>query len=65
MSQPAPSKPSLKPTRKVAAGGAAAAVVTILVWVLSYFAGVPVPPEVSAAAVTLAAVGFAYMTRDR
>lgn len=62
MSQPAPTKPSRKPVPKVTNATAAAAVVTILVWVAS-MAGVDVPAEVAAAAVTLVAAGVGYFTK--
>jgi len=38
---------------KVAAGGIAGIIVTILIWALQTFAGIDVPPEVAAAMVTV------------
>ena len=58
-----PSKPSLKPVPKVANATAAGAAVTILVWVLDYFAHVPVPSYVAAAAVIVVAGGVGYLTK--
>lgn len=49
--------------RKVAAGGIAGAVTTVIVWALSEF-GVEMPPEVAAALTTLLAVGAGYVKRE-
>lgn len=45
---------------KVAAGGAAAAVTTVLVWVAAML-GVDVPAEVAAALTTLISFGVGYL----
>lgn len=53
---------SAAPIRKVAAGGASGAIVTIAVWGAQAFAHTQIPPEVSAAAVLLVSFGAAYLT---
>ena len=52
----------LKPTPKVAVGGAAGAVTVVLVWAAGLF-GVEVPPEVASAVTVLISTGAAYIKR--
>ena len=54
---------SNKPTRKVQAAGISGALVTVLVYGLS-LAGIELPPEIAAAAVTLVAAGTAYLRTE-
>lgn len=49
----------MKPTPKVAAGGAAGAVTVVLVWVAGMF-DIAVPPEVASAATVLISSGVSY-----
>ena len=58
-------QPTAAPTRKVTAGALAAALTTILVWVLSEFAGVELPPEVAAAVTSILTLGAAYIVPER
>lgn len=60
MSQATVNAPSAKPIRKVAAGGAAGAVTTIVVWALSSFVHIDVPSEVAAALTLLVMFGVSY-----
>lgn len=60
---PPDASPSLKPTPKVAAGGAAGAASILLVWILGQ-SGLDVPAEVAAALTVLIGTGAAYMKRD-
>lgn len=50
-----------KPTRKVQAGGLAAAVTIIIVWSLRQFAGVEVPVEVGMAITTVVSLLTQYI----
>jgi hypothetical protein len=50
----------MTPQPKVQAAGAAGAIATILVFVVSLF-GLDIPPEVAAALTTLIATGAAYL----
>lgn len=52
------------PNTKVAAGGLAGGISTLIVWGLGA-AGVEVPPEVAAALATLVAFGVAYFVPER
>jgi hypothetical protein len=51
---------SMKPSRKVAAGGLAGALTTIVVFIATQL-GLDVPAEVAAAVTTLFATGLAYL----
>lgn len=53
---------SATPTAKVAAGGVAGAITTLIVAVLEHWVRWPVPPEVSAALVTVVSFVVAYLT---
>jgi putative flippase GtrA len=55
--------PNKRPVPKVAAGAAAGAVTTLLVYVASIY-GVAVPAEVAAAVATLLGFVAAYVKRD-
>jgi hypothetical protein len=50
----------MKPSRKVAAGGMAGALTTIVVFIATQL-GLDVPAEVAAAVTTLFATGLAYL----
>jgi len=52
------------PTRKVAAGGLAAALSIIIVWLLR-FASIEVPGEVASAFTTVLGFATAYLVRER
>ncbi|WP_338601589.1 N-acetylmuramoyl-L-alanine amidase [Saccharopolyspora sp. SCSIO 74807] len=60
---PAP-KPSRKPGRTVAAGGAAGAVGTVAVWIASLY-GVQMPEPVAASIVLVLSAGMSYFVPDR
>jgi hypothetical protein len=53
------------PTRKVAIGGAAGAVATILVWASKAFGGVEVPAEIAVALTALITFGLQYAIPDK
>jgi hypothetical protein len=57
-------RPTVLPTRKVAGGGLAGTVATVVVWFYDSFGlpGAPVPPEVAALLTMLAGVAVAYAT---
>lgn len=50
-----------EPTRKVAAGGIAGAVVTVFAWLT----GIELPTEVAAALLTIVYFAAAYFTKER
>lgn len=56
-------QPTATPTRKLAAAGLAAGVVTILVWAVG-LAGIVIPSEVAAALTTVVAFTIGYVTHD-
>jgi hypothetical protein len=58
-------QPSLAPTRKVASGTLAGALVTVAVWVVQVATDVTVPAEVAAAAVVLLGFAAAWLVPDR
>ena len=53
---------SAKPVRKVAAGTLAAALTTIIVWMLQAIFAIKIPPEVAAALTTVVGFAIAYLT---
>jgi hypothetical protein len=55
-------QPTALPTRKVASGGVAGTMATLLVWLYDTcgLPGTPVPPEAAAALATLAAFAVSY-----
>jgi putative flippase GtrA len=53
------------PTRKVTAGTVAGALTTIIVWVVSEFFQVEIPPPVAAAITVILAMGTAYLVPNR
>lgn len=54
----------MTPSKKVTAAGLAAAVTTILAWLLSAFTTVDMPPEVAVAVATILTVGTAYLVPE-
>jgi hypothetical protein len=58
-------EPTAVPTRKVAIGGAAGAVATILVWACKAFGGVEVPAEIAVALTALITFGLQYLVPDK
>ena len=52
--------PSALPVRKVAAGGAAGAVTTIIVWILSAAFKIDIPPEIAAAITVVLSFAAGY-----
>jgi len=57
-------QPSIAPTTKVAAGGAAGALTVLLVWILGLL-HVPVPPEVASAITVMISFVTSYLVRQR
>jgi putative flippase GtrA len=57
-------QPSIAPTTKVAAGGAAGALTVLVVWILGLL-HVPVPPEVASAITVLISFITSYFVRQR
>lgn len=55
---------NVRPTRKVSAGLTAGSVVTVLIWVLG-LANVEMPPDVSAALVTLLTFATSWLIPNR
>ena len=57
-------QPTALPTRKVAGGGIAGTMGTLLIWLYDVcgLPGTPVPPEVAAALATMAAFAVSYAT---
>jgi hypothetical protein len=58
-------EPTAVPTRKVAIGGAAGAVATIVVWASKAFGDVEVPAEIAVALTALITFGLQYMVPDK
>lgn len=56
--------PSRVPNRKVTAGGLAAALTTLIVWIVNSIVGVSVSGEAAAALVTILSFAVAYMVRS-
>lgn len=56
--------PNPVPKPKVVAATLAAAITSVIVWILSAYAGVEIPPEVAAAITTLIAFGAGYLTSE-
>jgi hypothetical protein len=57
-------QPSIAPTTKVAAGGAAGALTVLLVWILGLL-HVPVPPEVASAITVMISFVTSYLVKQR
>jgi putative flippase GtrA len=57
-------QPSIAPTTKVAAGGAAGALTVLVVWILGLY-HVSVPPEVASAITVLISFITSYFVRQR
>ena len=57
-------QPSAAPTRKVTAAGLGIPLSTLIIWGAG-MAGVPIPPEVAAAAAGLISSLLAYFVRER
>ncbi|MGO9151604.1 hypothetical protein [Mycobacterium sp.] len=57
-------QPSMAPTTKVAAGGVAAALTVLVVWILGLL-HVPVPPEVASALTVIISFVTSYFVRQR
>ncbi len=53
---------SAKPVRKVAAGTLAAALTTVLVWLLQAVFAIKIPADVAAALTTVVGFAIAYLT---
>lgn len=58
-------EPSTRPTRKVAVGGAAGALATIICWASSAFGGVEIPAEIAVAITALVTFGLQYAVPDK
>jgi hypothetical protein len=58
-------EPSNAPTRKVAIGGAAGALATIICWASSAFGGVEIPAEIAVAITALVTFGLQYFVADK
>lgn len=57
-------EPNAVPTRKVAVGGAAGAIATIVVWASKAYAGVEIPAEIAVALTALVTFALQYITTD-
>ena len=57
-------QPSIAPTTKVAAGGAAGALTVVVVWILGLL-HVPVTPEVASAITVIISFITSYLVRQR
>lgn len=53
------------PTRKVAIGGAAGALATIICWSSAAFGGVEIPAEIAVAITALVTFGLQYFVQDK
>ena len=58
-------EPTNKPSRKVAIGGAAGALATIICWASSAFGGVEIPAEIAVAITALVTFGLQYLVPDK
>lgn len=58
-------EPSAKPTRKVAVGGAAGALATIICWASSAFGGVEIPAEIAVAITALVTFALQYVVPEK
>jgi hypothetical protein len=58
-------EPSVKPTRKVAVGGAAGALATIICWASSAFGGVEIPAEIAVAITALVTFALQYVISEK
>lgn len=56
---------NLAPQPKVVAGGIAGSVTAVLLWVLSEYGGVVLPPEVAAAVTTIIGFAASYLTSNK
>jgi len=54
----------MSPDRKVSAGALAGALSVIIVWLISYFANVEIPPEVASAFTVVLTFGTAYVVTE-
>lgn len=58
-------EPTAVPTRKVAVGGAAGAIATIVVWTAKAFGDVEVPADIAVALTALITFALQYIVPDK